>query len=179
MAMELLCMPYLADERVGFYGAADARRFRHVHLERILTFWPYMAVVDAFQHWVYTHQEEGRDPANCDAAWLNCWERFMPGVDWSDLEQAAMTGWHRKQHIFRYPFYYVEYGLAQLGAIQIWRNSLDDPGKALDAYRTALRLGGTRALPELYQAAGANLAFDEEALDQAVQLIEEHLLTLE
>jgi len=179
MSMELLASPYLADENVSLYSRADARRFRIGHLEHILIFWPYMAVVDAFQHWVYTHHQAASNPANCDARWLELWNRYLPGVDWSGLETEAATGWHRKQHIFRYPLYYVEYGLAQLGAVQVWGRALQDPQTALENYRHALSLGGTVSLPELYEAAGARLAFDEDALDAAVSLIEAQISILE
>lgn len=179
MAMELLAAPFLDAGPLGFYAPQEARRFRIQHLEHILFFWPYMAVVDAFQHWAYTHPEQAANPANCDACWLDLWLRYLPGVDWRGLEQEAMTGWHRKQHIHRYPFYYVEYGLAQLGAVQVWRNALQDPAAALTSYRQALTLGGTRSLPELYAAAGAKFAFDAETLLQAVTLIESTLHSLE
>jgi oligoendopeptidase F len=178
MAMELLAAPYL-DQPGGFYSSAEARRFRAGHLEHILAFWPYMAVVDGFQHWVYTHLDTARDAAACDAKWLELWRRYLPGVDWGGLDDEAMTGWHRKQHIHRYPFYYVEYGLAQLGAVQVWRNSLRNPQEALAAYRHALRLGGTVTLPELYAAAGAKLAFDAATLRQAVELVEQTIEKLE
>lgn len=179
MAMELLASPYLDAQPDGFYSPAEARRFRIAHLEHLLAFWPYMAVVDAFQHWAYTHEGEAMEASNCDARWLELWQRFMPGVDWSDLEEEAMTGWQRKQHIHRAPFYYVEYGLAQLGAVQVWRNSLSDPKKALQQYRYALSLGGMATLPELYKAAGARMAFDAETLGEAVRLIEDMLQSME
>jgi oligoendopeptidase F len=179
MAMELLAAPYLEEAQGGFYAAADARRYRIAHLEHILTFWPYMAVVDAFQHWAYTHQTLAADPANCDACWLELWGRYLPGVDWSGLEAEAMTGWQRKQHIFRVPLYYVEYGLAQMGSIQVWNNALRDPSGALRKYRQALSLGGTVTLPELYNAAGARLAFEAGTLGEAVALIEGTIEALE
>jgi oligoendopeptidase F len=171
MAMELLAAPYLSDQRGGFYASMDYVRDRIEHLEHIILFWPYMAVVDAFQHWAHTHSE-GRDPAACDAKWAELWRRFIPGIDWSGLDDALMTGWHRKQHIHRSPFYYVEYGLAQLGAVQVWRNALQDQAGALAMYRKALSLGGTVSLPELYKAAGAKFAFDAGTLREAVDLIE-------
>ena len=103
---------------------------------------------------------------------LELQRRFMPGVDWSGLDAALMTGWHRKLHIHVSPFYYVEYGLAQLGAVQVWRNALQDQAASLANYRKALALGGTRSLPELYRAAGAKFAFDAQTLREAVDLIE-------
>ena len=98
------------------------------HLENIITFLPYMAVVDSFQHWVYTHPEAAKDPANCDAAWDKLWLRYIPDIDWNGYEEARQTGWHRKPHIFGAPFYYIEYGMASIGALQVWRNSLNDSG---------------------------------------------------
>lgn len=172
MGMELLASPYLEKEQGGFYSRLQAARFRVHHLEHILNFWPYMAVVDGFQHWAYVNHASASDPANCDSKWLELWNRFMPGVDWSGLEEEAMTGWHRKLHIYRYPFYYVEYGLAQLGAVQVWRNAQRDQAEAVAAYRRALALGGTERLPQLFAAAGAHLAFDSGTLQEAVELIE-------
>jgi oligoendopeptidase F len=171
MSMELLAAPYLPEKSGGFYTDQEAARDRVEHLERIILFWPYMAVVDAFQQWAHT-QPEGADPAACDAKWTELQTRFMPGVDWSGLETEMMTGWHRKQHIHRAPFYYVEYGLAQLGAVQVWRNALRDQAASLANYRQALALGGTQSLPELYRAAGATFAFDAATLREAVELIE-------
>jgi len=172
MSMELLAAPYLTRDQGGFYSPQEAARARIEHLEGAILFWPYMAVVDAFQHWVYENPDAAADPANCDARWDALWERFMPGVDWSGLEQERMTGWHRKLHIFEEPFYYVEYGLAQLGAVQVWRKALDDQAGAVAAYRRALALGTTVSLPELFATAGAKFAFDPETLGQAVGLME-------
>ncbi len=174
MSMELLAAPYLKAQMGGYYqDEADSVRARVEHLQQLILFWPYMAVVDAFQHWVYTHHDAATDPANCDAKWGELWSRFIPGVDWSGLEDARVTGWHRKAHIFQLPFYYVDYGLAQVGALQVWRNSLRDQARALQQYRQALALGGTRPLPELFAAAGAKFAFDAQTLGELVRLIEE------
>jgi oligoendopeptidase F len=172
MAMELLAAPYLRKGDGGYYDEREYRRARVEHLEGILTFWPYMAVVDGFQHWAYTNPAAADDPAECDAAWGRLWARFMGAQDWSGLEEARVTGWHRKQHIYRYPFYYVEYGLAQLGAVQVWSNALRDQAGALASYRRALALGGTATLPELFAATGARFAFDTATMQEAVDLIE-------
>jgi oligoendopeptidase F len=102
----------------------------------------------------------------------------MKGVDWRGLEDAKMTGWHRKLHIHTDPFYYVEYGLAQLGAIQVWANSIKDKTQAVASYRKALALGGTVTLPELYATAGAHFAFDAETLSEAVELVEAKITEL-
>jgi oligoendopeptidase F len=179
MSMELLASPYLEADRGGFYSRADAARARIEHLEGGIQFWPYMAVVDAFQHWVYTHGGEAENPANCDACWADLWDRFIPAVDWSGLEESKKTGWQRKLHIHTAPFYYVEYGLALMGANQVWRNSLDDQAAALKSYRHALSLGGTVPLPDLYRAAGARLAFDRGTLTEVVELMERTIHELE
>jgi oligoendopeptidase F len=171
MAMELLASPYLAQEYGGFYTRAEAARARIDNLERSLLFFPYMAVVDAFQHWAYLDPEQGADPARCDAQWAELWGRFMPGVDWSGLEQEMVTGWQRKAHIHTDPFYYVEYALALLGSVQVWRNALQDQAAAVAAYRRALALGYSVPLPQLFAAAGARFAMDAGILGEAVDLM--------
>lgn len=176
MSMEYLSFPYLSNEFGGFYSETDAARARAEHIESDMRFWPYMAIVDAFQHWVYENPREGSQPALCDAKWAELEDRFRPEIDWSGYEDVKMTGWQRKDHIHNVPFYYVEYGLALLGSVQVWRNSLQDQHTAVEKYRSALALGGTASLPELYQAAGAKLAFDHQTLQDAVNLMEEQLL---
>lgn len=178
MSTELLSSPFITTANGGFYSPPDADKFLKTHLERILTFWPYMAVVDAFQHWVYTHHEEASSPDNCDSKWHQLWKRYIPGVDWSGLKHSAETGWHRKPHIFRYPFYYIEYGLAQLGAVQVWRNAQEDPERSLNQFKGALCLGGTASLPDLYKTAGAKFAFDSQTLEDAVRFIENEIKKL-
>jgi oligoendopeptidase F len=179
MGMELLASPYLAKEAGGFYTPAEAKRARIEHLEGDILFWPYMAVVDAFQHWVYENPDQAMDPANCDAEWGRQWRRFMAVVDWSGLEDEMVTGWQRKLHIYQVPFYYIEYGLAQLGAAQVWRNALRDQAGAVAAYRKALALGGTAPLPQLFEAAGARLSFDADMLGEMVALMEAKIAELE
>ncbi len=178
MAMEMLASPYLTVDQGGFYSPAEAARARLEHLERSLLFWPYMAVVDAFQHWAYTHPGGG-NPEQCDAKWAELWERFMPGVDWSGLEDDLVTGWQRKAHIHTDPFYYIEYGLALMGAVQVWRNAMADQPRAVADYRKALSLGYSVPLPKLYAAAGARFAFDSETLGEVVDLMLEVIDELE
>ena len=179
MSMELLAAPYLKAELGGFYEPAEYTRARIEHLESNILFWPYMAVVDSFQHWVYENPEKALDPANCDAAWSERFDRFMVGVDWSGFEDAKMTGWHRKLHIFEVPFYYIEYGLAQMAATMVWRNALKDQAAAVANYRKALALGKTATLQDLYKTAGARLAFDAETLGELVELCETQIGQLE
>ncbi len=179
MAMELLASPYLLSSEGGFYSEKDAARARIEHLEEAVLFWPYMAVVDGFQHWAYTHPDEAKNPDRCDNQWAELWQRFTVGVDWSGLDDFLVTGWQRKQHIFEVPFYYVEYGMASLGAFQVWSNALKDQKEAVAAYRRALALGGTASLPKLYETAGARFAFDVQTLQDAIGLAERKIAELE
>ncbi len=178
MSMELLSAPYWAKAEGGYYSAEDVVHARRQHLEGILVFWPFMAVVDAFQHWAYTHVAEAADPANCDAQWRELWNRFVPAVDWTGFDAMQATGWQRKLHIFNYPFYYVDYGLAQLGAVQVWRNAQTDQAQAVADYRQALALGSQQPLRELFATAGARFGFDAPLLRDAVELIASTLAEL-
>lgn len=179
MSMELIAAPYLTKEQGGFYSESEAARARIEHLEGMLVFWPYMAVVDAFQQWAYTSGDAALDPDNCDAKWTELWHRFKKGVDYTGLEDWIATGWHRKLHIFSYPLYYIEYGIAQLGAAQVWANSLTDQAGALASYRKSLSMGNTGTLPQLFEAAGAKLSFDAGTLGRMVDLIEKTINELE
>ncbi len=179
MAMELLAFPYLVASEGGFYSEKDAARAQIEHLEECVLFWPYMVVVDAFQHWAYENPADAMHPENCDQMWAELWHRYMIGVDWSGLEDEMVTGWQRKQHIFEVAFYYIEYGLASLGAFQIWANAMKDRKAAVAAYRRALSYGGTLPIPKLYEAAGAKFAFDVETVRQVVSLAEGMIEKLE
>jgi oligoendopeptidase F len=173
MSMELLARPHLT-QPVGYFTPKDARSAWLEHLEDVLLSLVHIASVDAFQTWIYT-SEQGGDADARDQAWLRIRSRFERGVDWSGLAQERVARWYRQLHIFMYPFYYIEYGLAQLGAIQVWRNSLQDPVRAVARYREALALGAVRRLPEIYQAAGAKLTFDVESIAELVDLVETHI----
>jgi oligoendopeptidase F len=100
-------------------------------------------------------------------------------VDWSGLDAERIARWYQQPHFFGSPFYYIEYGIAQLGALQVWRNSLRDPSEAVRAYRNALALGAIEPLPKLFEAAGARLVFDAEGMGELVGLVEEELARLE
>jgi len=171
MSMELLAAPYLSEAHGGFYSADDAARARVEHLENLIFFLPYMACVDAFQHWSYTHIADALDPAQCDAQWGALWDRFMTGIDYSGLEDVRVTGWQRKMHIFQVPLYYVEYGIAQVGAVQVWLNAQQDYAGTVAAYRRALALGGTEPLPRLFEAAGIRFAMDAPMLKMETEAI--------
>lgn len=176
MSMELLTAPYW-EAPEGYYSAGDAADAQLEHLEDILVGLPHIACVDAFQQWVYT---EGVDasPRERDAKWLEIRARFEPDVDWSGLEDERIARWYRQSHIFTAPFYYIEYGIAQLGALQVWRQSLRDRAGALERYRAALALGGTRPLPEIYATAGVKLVFDAAEMGRLVAEVEGRLAEL-
>jgi oligoendopeptidase F len=169
MSMELLGARNLS----LFYSEEDANRSYRQLLEGIVTILPWIATVDAFQHWVYAHPGQTREDRRL--AWNGLLDRFGGTVDWSGHEDARSNGWHRQLHIFLYPFYYIEYGIAQLGALQIWRRSLVDRKSAVADYRKALAIGGARPLPELFEAAGARFDFSEASLGPLMDAIGKEL----
>jgi oligoendopeptidase F len=173
MSMELLASPHLA-QPTGYFTPEDHRRAWLEHLEDVLLSLVHIASVDAFQTWIYT-SPDGADAVARDAAWLRIRSRFERGVDWSGLERERVARWYRQLHIFMYPFYYIEYGIAQIGALQIWRNSLADHAGAVARYREALALGAVRTLPDIYRTAGARLTFDAGRIGELVELVEDQI----
>jgi oligoendopeptidase F len=157
MGMECLALPYTEN----FFGPDTARATQRF-FEKIVTFLPYMASIDAYQHYVYTHVDAGCE--NWKDYWQALTKRFAPELDMTGLDRQDRQSWHRKLHVFEVPFYYVEYGIAQLGALQVWKNSLADYGQAVAQYRHGLALGGSRPLPELFRAAGCEFDFSERTL---------------
>jgi oligoendopeptidase F len=178
MSMELL-----GDAHLGQYygssaaGQSDAARAKRVHLEGIVRLFPWVATIDCFQHWLYTHP--GHSAQERTKAWLAVHRRFSsPLVDWSGLEEVRQRLWQRQPHLFAHPFYYVEYGIAQLGALGVWLNYRRDPADALGNLLSAFRLGGTRPLPELFQAAGVPFDFSTAAMQPLMQAIGDELAQL-
>jgi oligoendopeptidase F len=169
MSMELLGNEFIEE----FYSDADARRARRVHLEGIVAVFPWIATVDAFQDWVYTHPVHTRDERR--KAWLELMDCFGGDADWSGHEAARANLWHRQLHIFLHPFYYIEYGIAQLGALQVWANSKRDKAKALGDYKKSLALGGSRPLPELFAAAGCRFEFSAKTIQPLAKMLREEL----
>ncbi|HEV3103243.1 MAG TPA: M3 family oligoendopeptidase [Candidatus Dormibacteraeota bacterium] len=179
MSMELLASPFIGKDSGGYYTEADARRSQADLLEAIILFLPHCASVDAFQQWMYL-DEAGSDADARDAKWLDLRKRFEgDSVDWTELDSERIARWYQQPHFFASPFYYIEYGIAQLGALQVWRNSLRDPKQAVHRYREALALGATLPLPELFKAAGTRLIFDTEGMRELVALAEMELERLE
>jgi oligoendopeptidase F len=176
MSMELLAAPYLASP--GGLGSDEELRLARIeHLEEVLLTLAHVAAVDAFQRWIYT-SGEGGDAGARDRAWLRIRDRFQAGVDWTGLEGERRARWYRQLHIFLYPFYYIEYGLAQLGALQVWRRSRTDQAAAVQDYREALALGCTVSLPEMYARAGARFGADRQLIGELVRLVEDELAVL-
>lgn len=160
-----------------FHSPTDAQRARRMHLEGILSVLPWIATVDAFQHWIYEHA--GHTRAERTAAWLEIAGRFGGDVDWAGHADVRESLWHRQLHIFIHPFYYIEYGIAQLGALQIWLNSQENKAGAIADYKRALSLGGSRPLPELFEAAGCRFDFSGRVMKPLVDLIRKELDRLE
>ncbi len=175
MGMELLAGQHLGPP-VGYLSEADAAVAMLDYVEDAVHVLAHIAAVDAFQHWVYT-DPLGAEPDARDEQWRTIRAQFDPDVDWSGLEDVQATRWHRQLHIFIYPFYYIEYGFAQLGAFQLWRNSIHDPQQTLTQYRTFLGLGARRSLPELYCAAGVRFAFDGETISGIMAFVEHQTTT--
>ncbi len=176
MSMELLATPHL-ELPTGYYRPDEARTATTERLEDVLVTLAHIASVDAFQAWIYT-SGQGHDAEARDAAWLDLRARFERGVDWTGLERERVARWYRQLHIFEYPFYYIEYGIAQLGALQLWRASLTDPAGTIRRYREALSLGGTVTLPEMYRTAGAKLIFNTQDMGELVSFVESELAKL-
>ncbi len=149
MSMELLAAPYLERRDGGFFDSEDYRRARVEHLEDVLLTLSHVASVDAFQSWLYT-SGEGGDRDGPGRGLAPDPQSIRAGSGLVGLERERVARWYRQLHIFLHPFYYIEYGLAQIGALQVWRNSMRDPAEAVRRYRAALALGATRSLPELY-----------------------------
>ncbi len=171
MGMECLALPYL-DE---FYGT-DAPRARKRFFTEMISFFPWMACVDGFQHYVYTNVDH--DIERRKDEWVKIWRRFARETDWSGLELEQRHLWHRKLHFFEVPFYYVEYGIAQIGALQVWLNSRRDYAQAVAFYRNGLALGGSRPLPELFEAAGCKFDFSAATLRPLIEAVMEEIQSL-
>ncbi len=166
MAMELLAREYMEE----FYSADDKQRSIQDHLEDIIFILPWVATIDSFQHWIYENPDH--TPEQRRQKWIETYRRFSSGVtDWSGLEEQEAYLWHRQLHIFEVPFYYIEYGIAQLGALQVWRNAQSDWSGAIDKYKQGLALGGSRSVTEIYEAAGIKFDFSREIIEPLIDAV--------
>jgi len=172
MGMEMIAQDYLD----VFYESENLVRAKREHLEDVVTLFPWIATIDAFQHWLYTHPDHTRNERT--AQWNSLLERFGGIEDYTTYEQMRDALWQRQLHLFGCPFYYIEYGIAQIGALQLWQNTRKNPDKALQQYREALALGGSRPLPELWSAAGLTFDFSKKTLRPLIEAVLTELDTL-
>ncbi|MFG0257623.1 MAG: M3 family oligoendopeptidase [Phycisphaerales bacterium JB043] len=171
MSMELLSMPFW-DEFYPDEGECD--RARREQLEGIVGVLPWIATIDAFQHWIYTNPRHSRQERT--AHWNTLVERFGNVVSWDGLERTRDTMWQRQGHLFGVPFYYIEYAIAQLGALQLWKIALErGMDEALTLYKRGLSLGGSRPLPELFEASGLRFDFSAETMGGLMELLDREL----
>ncbi|MDX2131136.1 MAG: M3 family oligoendopeptidase [Planctomycetota bacterium] len=177
MAMELLSMRHwgpLGPGRAFYDDDESFRRAQRDQLQQTISRLPWIATIDAFQHWVYANPGHTRDART--AQWLALDARFGSSVSWEGLEPARDAAWQRQGHLFSYPFYYIEYAIAQLGALQLWLDAVEkDEADAIGRYTSALALGGSRPLPELFARAGLPFDFGPEIVSRLAEGVERHL----
>lgn len=175
MAMELFSMDYW---NIFLNSEEELTQAKEHQLERVITIFPWIATIDKFQHWIYenpNHTIEKRE-----LMWLNILNEFTPdALDVSDLEEYRKNSWQKQLHLFEVPFYYIEYGIAQLGAIGLWMQFKTDKEKSLQNYCSALALGGTKTLPELFTAAGLNFNFSPNSVKTLMDFVHKELLLLQ
>jgi len=171
MSMELFTMDHWD---VFFDNEEEMKRAKRHQLERVITIFPWIATIDKFQHWVYenpSHTIEERKEN-----WLRILNEFATSaIDYSGLESFRSYNWQRQLHLFEVPFYYIEYGIAQLGAIGMWKQYRDNPEKGLENYMKGLSLGGTKTLPDLYAAAGIDFDFSPEKISELMIFVKDEL----
>jgi oligoendopeptidase F len=173
MGMELLGSPFHS----VFYDDADLRRARAEQLEGVIYALTWIATIDAFQHWLYKHPGHSRTERS--EAWLQIHNRFDGGLfDWSGLDAEHADAWQKQLHIYTHPLYYIEYAIAQMGALQLWANAQCDREAAVNAFRRGLSLGGSRPLPELFEAAGLRFDFSAETIAKLVDTLLKDLVKL-
>ena len=167
MSMELFSMDHW---ETFFDTAEDLTRAKEHQLERVITIFPWIAIIDKFQHWIYENPTHTNDERT--AKWNEILQEFQDDViDYSGLENYRSNAWQRQLHLFEVPFYYIEYGIAQLGAIGMWMQYKQNPQQALDNYCSALALGGTKTLPQLFAAAGLQFDFSPEKIKVLMEFV--------
>lgn len=169
MGMEFMAL----HELETFFSAEDAQKFRKLKLIDTITILPYIAVVDAFQHWVYEHP--AHTPAERDAAWGRIWDEFMPGVDFTGYEAFKAVRWKRQIHLFSDPFYYIDYAIAESGALQLWLMAEKDRQAAMETYLKLCHIGGSESLLSIFRSANLVSPFDPEVFTPAVEAIKREL----
>lgn len=172
MSMELVGTEFLHHI---YPDPEDAQRAKLDQFEDVIKILPWVATIDAFQHWMYTHPNH--TPEERNAYWLELDERFGAGdiIDWTGLEDLKPWQWQRQLHLFEVPFYYIEYGIAQLGALGVYKNFKEDPQKAMDQYQKGLALGGSQELPTLFEATGIPFDFSEATVAPLMNIVDEEI----
>jgi oligoendopeptidase F len=171
MSMELISY----EGQDEFYpNPEDFNRAKEEHLEGIIKILPWIAIIDKFQHWIYTHPKHTRQERK--TYWVQLSKEFGTGmVDWEGLEEFQAYTWQKQLHLFEVPFYYIEYGMAQLGALSVWRNYLHNKPAAVEAYKKALSLGYTKTIGEIYETAGIKFDFSEAYIKSLMDFVNEEL----
>jgi oligoendopeptidase F len=171
MSMELISY----DGQDEFYRTPeDFKRAKEEHLEGIIKVLPWIATIDKFQHWIYTHPEQTAEERK--AYWVTLSKEFGTGlVDWSGYEHVQAYTWQKQLHLFEVPFYYIEYGMAQLGALGVWRNFLTDKSKAVEQYKEALSLGYTKPIGDIYNTAGVEFNFSDTYIKSLMEFVKSEL----
>ncbi|MES2560815.1 MAG: M3 family oligoendopeptidase [Bacteroidota bacterium] len=174
MSMELISY----DGQDEFYRTPEElNRAKEEHLEGIIKILPWIATIDKFQHWIYTHPEHTIDERK--AYWVQLSKEFGTGlVDWSGFEMAQAYSWQKQLHLYEVPFYYIEYGMAQLGALAVWRNFLSDKKQAVQQYKEALSLGYTKTIGEIYKTAGIEFNFSATYIRELMTFVKSELAKL-
>lgn len=171
MSMELISMEHWADI---YPNEEDLKRAKKEQLQGVLDVLPWVATVDAYQHWLYENANHAVEERH--AAWLKISGRFSSNlVDWTEYPQYREVTWQKQLHIYEVPFYYIEYGMAQLGAIAMWRNYKNNPDKTMKEYKAALALGYTKSIPEVYETAGIKFDFSREYVSELAKFVREEL----
>lgn len=171
MAMELMSMEYWD---IFYPDPEDLKRAKYQQLERVITIFSWIATIDKFQHWVYLHPNHSLEER--EAKWMEILDEFSTGmIDHNGLEEYRKYSWQKQLHLYEVPFYYIEYGIAQLGAIGLWKQYIENPGKALDNYMKALSLGGMKTLPELYEAAGLKFSFSPAYISELTDFVKSRM----
>jgi oligoendopeptidase F len=171
MSMELISMDHWD---VFFTNPEELKRAKRDHLEDLMETLPWVATIDKYQHWLY--ENAGHTHAQREQQWNKIFDEFADTVtDWSNLEEAKSYLWQKQLHLYEVPFYYIEYGMAQLGAIAVWRNYRKNPAAGLQGYQNALKLGYLRSIPEIYKAANIKFDFSRAYIKELMEFVKEEL----
>jgi oligoendopeptidase F len=167
MSMELISMDHWD---VFFENEEDLKRAKREHLEQLIETLPWVATIDKFQHWIYEHPDHTE--LERKGAWNSIFDTFSDSItNWSGQQEQKDYLWQRQLHLFEVPFYYIEYGMAQLGAVAVWKNYKANKQKGLEGYLNALKLGYTKSIPEIYEAADIKFDFSQAYIRELMDFV--------